>query len=44
MSHLAAVREIEWRSELNLFWQLPDAEEEVMEGAEDLAWAQSWVN
>jgi endonuclease G len=40
MDHLVTVREVERRSGLNFFWQLPDAEEDAMEAGRDLAWAQ----
>ncbi len=40
MDHLTTMDEVERRSGLDFFWQLPDA----MEAAKDLAWAQSWVN
>jgi len=44
IDHLVTVDEIEQRSGLDFFWQLPDAEENAMESVENLAWAQSWVN
>jgi endonuclease G len=44
INHLTTVDEVERRSGLDFFWQLPDAEEDAMEAAKDLAWAQSWVN
>jgi hypothetical protein len=36
--------EVERRSRLDFFWQLPDTEEDALEAAKDLAWAQGWVN
>jgi hypothetical protein len=41
---LTTVDEVEQRSGLDFFWQLPDAEEDAMEAAKDLAWAQGWAN
>jgi hypothetical protein len=42
--YLTTVDEVERRSGLDFFRQLPDTEEDPMEAAKDLAWAQSWVN
>jgi len=44
IDHLTTVDEVERRSGLDFFWQLPDAEENAMETVKDLAWAQSWAN
>ncbi len=44
IDHLTTVDEIERRSGLNFFWQLPDAEENAMEAASNTTWAGSWVN
>jgi len=38
------VDEVERRSELDFFWELPDTQEDALEAATNLAWAQSWVN
>jgi endonuclease G len=44
IDYLTTVDEVERRSGLDFFWQLPDTEEDALEAAKDLAWAQSWVN
>jgi len=44
IDHLTTVDEVEQRSGLDFFRQLPDAEENAMEAAKNLSWAQSWVN
>ncbi len=41
--HLSTVDEVERRSGLDFFWQLPDAEENAMEDVKNAAWAGSWV-
>ena len=38
------VDEVERRSGLDFFGQLPDAEEATVEAVKNLVWAQSWVN
>ena len=44
IDHLTTVDEVERRSGLDFFWQLPDGEENALEAAKDLAWARSWAN
>ncbi len=44
IDHLTTVDEVEQRSGLDFFWQLPDAEENAMEAVKDLTWAQSQLN
>lgn len=44
IDHLTTVDEVERRSGLDLFWQLPDADEAAMEAVKNLAWAQGWCN
>ncbi len=41
---MTTVDEVERRSSLGFFWQLPDPEEDALEVAKDSAWAQSWAN
>ena len=44
MDHLTTVDTVEQRSGLDFFWQLPDADENAMEAANNTTWASSWVN
>jgi endonuclease G len=44
MDHLVTVDEVEQRSGLDFFWELPDAQENTLEAAGNMAWASSWVN
>ena len=44
IDHLVTVDEVEQRSDLNVFWQLPDPEEDAVEATRDLAWVQGWVD
>jgi endonuclease G, mitochondrial len=44
MDHLVTVDAVEQRSGLNFFWQIPGADENAMEAADNAPWAGSWVN
>jgi len=37
------VDEVEQRSGLDFFWQLPDADENATETVKNLAWARGWL-
>ncbi len=42
--HLTMVDEVEQRSGLDFFRQLPDSDEAAMEAVKNTAWAQGWCN
>jgi hypothetical protein len=44
IDHLVTADTVEQRSGLDFFWQLPDADENAMEAANNTTWASSWVN
>ena len=44
MDHLVTVDAVEQRSGLDFFWQLPDADENALEAANNTTWASSWAN
>lgn len=44
IDHLESVDTVQRRSGLDFFWQLPDAEEAVLEAAGNAAWALTWAN
>ena len=44
IDHLTTVDEVERRSGLDFFWELPDMLENALEAATNLAWAQNWAN
>jgi hypothetical protein len=44
IDHLTTVREVERRSGLSFFWQLPHAQEDAIKASKDRASVQSWLN
>jgi endonuclease G len=44
MGYLTTVDEIEQRSGLDFFWQLPAAEQNVIESTKNEAWFLEWFN
>ena len=44
IDHLTTVDEVEQRSGLDFFWQLPKADENALESVKNWAWAGSWLN
>lgn len=44
IDHLETLDDVEQRTGLDFFWQLPDAEENALEAVKNLSWAHSWLN
>ena len=43
MDHLVKIEEVENRSGLDFLWELPDSEEDSIEGARSEAWVREWA-